>query len=405
MKKIVLISVGQPSTNPRLVKEANTLANAGFDVYVIYSYWTQWAWEADKLLFKKIKWTPMLAAGSPFEDKLAYFLSRLRVKLFGFIAAKLTLKYGIAEIAKGRTYPALVKKAASIKADLYIAHVQAALPAAVNAAKKNNAKCGFDAEDFHRNEVSDDVNSVDYRISKYIEDKYLPEVDYITASSPLIAKCYSELYKRAVTVLLNVFPAVPHPVKVYNKTEPLMLFWFSQTISSARGVSDCINALHFINNPAIELHLLGHADSQTKQLLTKIAGDRVTLVFHEPIAPDEIIQFASNFDVGLAMEDTMPYNRDICLTNKIFTYMKAGLAIIASDTSAQKSFMNDYPGVGEVYINRDIRSIARAISFYFSNPDQLYSAKKASYKIAFNELNWEKESKKFLQIINNTLSS
>ncbi len=403
----MLLSVGQPSTNPRLVKEANSLVKAGFVVYVVYSYWTEWAWQADKILFKEVKWKPILAGGSPFEDKITYFFSRVRVKLFGFVARNLTLQYGIAEIAKGRTYPNLLEIAKSIKADLYIAHVQAALSAAVNAAKKNNAKCGFDAEDFHRNEVTDDVDNLDYKISRFIDDKYLPQVNYLSTSSQYISRAYHDLYKDILPVtILNVFPIderVPEPQAPAMKA--IKLFWFSQTVSAARGVNDCIGALRMINNPGIELHLLGYADTETKQQLTTLAGDNFNLVFHDPIAPDEIIPFASAFDIGLAMEDSVPYNRDICLTNKIFTYMQAGLAIIASDTTAQKGLMGDCRETGKVYENRNVQSLSQAISHYADNRDELYAAKRASYSIAHSELNWEIESEKFLALVNKTLAS
>ena len=407
MKKIVLLSVGQPSTNPRLVKEANSLVKAGFDVYVVYSYWAEWAWQADKILFKEVKWKPILAGGSPFDDKITYFFSRVRVKLFGFIVRNVTLRYGIAEIAKGRTYPNLVKIAKSIKADLYIAHVQAALPAAVNAAKKYNAKCGFDAEDFHRNEVTDDVDDLDYKVSRFIDDKYLPQVNYLSTSSPFISKAYHHLYKNISPVtILNVFPVDEHvPEPQMPEGTAVRLFWFSQTVSPARGVNDCISALKMINNPGIELHLLGFADAETKRQLANSAGDNVSLVFHDPIAPGEIIPFASTFDIGLAMEDSTPYNRDICLTNKIFTYMQAGLAIIASDTTAQKGLMGEYPETGKIYENRNVQSLAQAISYYADNRNELYTAKKASYNIARSKLNWEKESEKFLALVNKTLAS
>jgi len=350
---------------------------------------------------------PILAGGSPFEDKTTYFFTRLRVKLFGFIVRNVTLHYGIAEIAKGRTYPNLLEIARSIKADLYIAHVQAALPAAVNAAKKNNAKCGFDAEDFHRNEVTDDIDDLDYRVSRFIDDKYLPQVNYLSTSSPHISQAYQDLYKDISPVtILNVFPideGVPEPQA--PAVEAIKLFWFSQTVSAARGVSHCINALRMINDPAIELHLLGYADAETKQQLTTLAGGSFNLVFHDPISPEEIIPFASAFDIGLAMEDSTPYNRDICLTNKIFTYMQAGLAIIASDTTAQKGLMDNYPRAGKIYENRNIQSLAQAISYYADNRDELYAAKKASYSIARSELNWEMESEKFLALVNKTLAS
>ena len=53
MKKIVLITTGQPSTNPRIVKEADALHAAGYDVTVLYSFFISWAFEKDKILLQK----------------------------------------------------------------------------------------------------------------------------------------------------------------------------------------------------------------------------------------------------------------------------------------------------------------------------------------------------------------
>ena len=257
MKKVVLLTIGQPSTNPRLVKEADKLQASSFDVYVIYAYRTRWAWESDKLLLSISKWTPLLVGGSPYENKTLFFFTRLRAKIFGYIAKNITLKFGIAEIAIGRTYPNLLRKAKSIKADLYIAHTLAALPAAIYAAKKNNAKSGFDAEDFHRQEIDDDPTSFHYRISKYIEDKYLTIVDYVTTSSPIISQNYASLYNRNVTCILNVFPKKTLLKKsISDINGPIKLFWFSQNISPNRGLEDIIGALKLVEKGYFELHLL-----------------------------------------------------------------------------------------------------------------------------------------------------
>jgi glycosyltransferase involved in cell wall biosynthesis len=205
---------------------------------------------------------------------------------------------------------------------------------------------------------------------------------------------------------LNVFPAAKNVLLPRKPEHPgIKLFWFSQTISAARGVDDCINALRMLNNPEIELHLLGYADAATRQQLTNNAGDKVNLVFHSPIGPDEIIRFASKFDIGLAMEHPTPYNRDICLTNKIFTYMQAGLAVIASNTIAQRALMGQYPETGKIYKSGNIQSLANAISNYADNRNELYSARKASYDIACEKLNWEKESEKFLSLVNKILAN
>jgi len=49
LKKIVLITTGQPSCNPRVVKEADALSAAGHEVTVIYNYYIGWADENDQL--------------------------------------------------------------------------------------------------------------------------------------------------------------------------------------------------------------------------------------------------------------------------------------------------------------------------------------------------------------------
>ena len=88
MKKIVLITTGQPSTNPRIIKEADALQAAGFDVTLLYSHFINWATEADKSLLKDVAWKYKMTGGSPFQNKGLYTFTRLRFKL-----ARLMNKY------------------------------------------------------------------------------------------------------------------------------------------------------------------------------------------------------------------------------------------------------------------------------------------------------------------------
>ena len=50
-KQIVLITTGQPSSNPRIVKEAISLSEIGYEVTVIYNFWVSWALNYDKKIF------------------------------------------------------------------------------------------------------------------------------------------------------------------------------------------------------------------------------------------------------------------------------------------------------------------------------------------------------------------
>lgn len=62
-KKIVLVTSGQPSLNPRLVKEADALVEAGYEVTVIYQYWNEWGTDLDKVLLPQKKWKTIRVGG------------------------------------------------------------------------------------------------------------------------------------------------------------------------------------------------------------------------------------------------------------------------------------------------------------------------------------------------------
>lgn len=405
---IVLITSGQPSINPRLVKEADALVAAGYTVKVIYQYRTTWAVQLDFSLLANKKWDFVCVSGSPKRQSIQYLYTRIKHKIGQFLAKHFNLRNNIAELALGRCTFELAKEAKKTPAALYIAHNLGALPAAVLAAKKNNAKCGFDAEDFHRYEFSSNPKDPDVKLKQYIEDKYFPQLDYLSTASPLITKEYSAIYPSLKPItLLNVFYKQHIEVVRLNESK-IRLFWFSQTVSHSRGLENIIKAMGISKINELELHLLGDCDLEIQNSFKELAvanGLSVgNIYFHPPIAPDEIFSFAAKFDIGLAAEIGEPKNRDICLTNKIFTYVQSGLAILASDTSAQKDFLIENPDLGFVYGKNSPENLTTYLEKYAQNRALLNKHQANSLFIAQHKLNWENESQKFLVVIKHILN-
>lgn len=402
MKSILILTSGQPSINPRLVKEANALADSGYKVSVIYQYRTEWATRLDESILKDSNWEAICIGGSPTSNRFIYWKTRFLHKVAKLLVKWFGLKNNISELILGRCALILIREAKKISADIYIAHNLAALPAAVFAAKNNNAKCGFDAEDFHRNEMSDDQLSLDVLLKTYIEDKYIKQLDYFTSSSPLISLAYQKLYPYLTPVtVLNVFPKQTINKLKVVETDVLRLFWFSQTIGINRGLEEVIRAIGTLEEHAIELHLLGEIDLHTKNHFSSIAKKNV-IFYYPPIPADEIFSFASQFDIGLATEISTPKNRDICLTNKIFTYIQSGLAVLASATTAQKKLMTAYPDMGLVYEQNELSD---KLLEYINNNSLLEAHQNTSLGYAFADLNWETEKGKLLSIVQSTLNS
>lgn len=403
-KNIVLITSGQPSLNPRLVKEADALADAGYQVTVIYQYWNNWGTALDKELIQQKKWKAIRVGGDPENEPLAYWQSKILQKM-----AKMAQKFFgfgnyFAEIILNRAVFKLYKAASEVQAPLYIAHNLGALPAAIWAAQQNKSKCGFDAEDFHRFEVSDHQLDFDVRLKTYLEDKYIPKLTYLSTASPLISAAYQNLYQsQHPTTILNTFPKQSLAPNKTNPSNSLKLFWFSQTVGINRGLEAVIKAMGSLKDLDIELHLLGNYDEAIQNRFAEIANESGLktnrLFYNRPLPADEIFEFANQFDVGLATEMSSPKNRDICLTNKIFTYVQSGLAIIASNTSAQQQLLSKYPDMGFIYEQANNETLISALKLYYTDRTLLASHQKKATNYANASLNWEQEKHIFLAII------
>lgn len=403
-KKIVLISSGQPSLNPRLVKEADALSDANYEVTVLYSYWNAWGTEFDRQLISSKKWKAICIGGDPKHKWGTYFISRFIYKVAQIVSRK-TKGKAMADWAIARASYFLITEAKKHIADLYIAHNLGALPAVVAAAKANNKSCGFDAEDFHRNETSDDSNNEDVILKTNVENEYITQLNYFSTSSKQIANAYQQIFPNLrPVVLLNVFPNSHLSITKKNIGQRLKLFWFSQTIGPDRGIDDIVKALQLLNKTDFELHLLGNQSPANNSFIDKINNSNISIKFHDPVHSDKLIEFAAQFDIGLALEPGFSINNDIALSNKLFTYMQAGLAIIASNTAAQQDFMNQNPQIGSLYPKKDSEILANILLSYYQNKDKLTRCKSESLRLAHDQYNWEIESLKFLELVRHTLS-
>jgi len=412
-KKVCLITPGHITSNPRLVKEAQALTANGYQVHLIFTQYVPYLIDFDSVILKKNpSWTYNClnrTSKSIYIQSQNYIAAALQ-KICSMLFLRGKNSDYILCHAINRYFSWQLKKAIAVKADLYIAHNLAALPVAVFASKKNQSKCGFDAEDFHRNETSDDPENPDVVLKSLIEDQYFPKTDYLTAGSLPIAQLYQKLFPaKKINPILNVFPVVKEiqlPTKSIH--QPLKLFWFSQSIGLNRGLQDALAAIKLLENEQIELHLLGFLTDETNQKLQETIAKlkfkiKPTVIFHQPVYADKLPTFAAQFDVGLALEPAFCANNNAALSNKIFTYLQAGLALAVTDTVAQKQFLTENPQLGFCYEKGNATQLAAILKQLIDYPELLLQTKQAAYHAAKNNLNWETESPKFLKIVAATL--
>ena len=232
----------------------------------------------------------------------------------------------------------------------------------------------------------------------------MPGVNLITTASPLICQAYEKLYpEKKVFTINNVFSRKYLQQLNANNGE-LKLFWFSQIIGPDRGLEIIIKATNLLDFD-FSLNLLGNIRDKAyvQSLLEKsIHKEKINLM--DPVSPDQVFKVASAFDIGIAAEIPYYENRNICLTNKIFTYLLAGNCILASDTDAQKDFMDTYRDIGLLYKYNDAEELANQIKRLYHDKAFLKTCKVNALALAENSMNWEIESKKLTKIIAGVLN-
>lgn len=405
---VCLVTPGQPSTNPRLVKEADALVGAGAEVHVVACKFEDWADDADATFADRPWTTHWLRFGTQAPRWLDLY-QRVRRRACREVSRLVGMQPGLAERAFHYIIPELTRTTARIPADLYIAHNLAALPPARRAARRQEARLGFDAEDFHRGQFADSVWNVERRLTAYLEERHMPHCDYLTAASDGIGAAYAEAIDvPPPTTILNVFPWSARDADVARDVLDAetpdgtrSLYWFSQTIGPDRGLQDALRALpHLPDDVVLSLRgqwASGYESEFREQARELGVHDRVRHLGLVP--PEELIVRTAEHAVGLALEHPVCQNRRICVTNKLFTYLVAGIPFVATETPGQQPIVQDLPDAAQGYAPGDVDGLASAVRFLLD----AQCARQAALRAAKERYSWDVERETFLEVVSRIL--
>jgi glycosyltransferase involved in cell wall biosynthesis len=394
---ICLVSPGHLGSNPRLVKEADAFAEAGHRVHVIYGETYSGAIQRDKAVLSRAKWTSQSI--SIFSRPWRSLRWRASHKLALALFSKGMSTPGVRCRASHPLFSGLRRAALDHPADLYIGHCLPSLPIVVAAAARHQARCAFDAEDFHSGENEPHGRgALINQLAREIESRFLPKCDYLTAASPLIAEAYEVHYGLTPTTLLNVFPleeAVPSKIS----PTPPSFYWFSQTIGPGRGIEEMIQILRTLSRP-VRIDLRGHvSDDYRRKLESLTEGSQVKLGFLAPDAPDTMVAHAAGYTAGLALEKRQPMNRDICLTNKAFTFLLAGIPVILSRTLAQEALARELGHAAQLVDLASPAESSASLASWLDAPELQAHAREKSFQLGREKFNWDHEKQKLLDLV------
>lgn len=402
MARILILIGGHCCTAPRPQKEADTLAAAGHEVTVAGVWFDPELVRRDQALLKDRAWTfcPVLdfRPGRP---------SRLGVRLQANLARRLFGRFGLATPALlGYGTRRMLRFAQAHRADLTIVHSEAGLWVGQRLLRQGYG-VGVDFEDWFSQDLLPAARQ--QRPTQWmaeLEAHLLRHCDYCLTTSQAMANAIAHHYQvPPPTVVYNVFPRGDLPLSASEQlagaeTRPVRLHWFSQTIGPGRGLELLFAALAHLTVD-VEVHLRGHCSAQTQRWLMQLLppgwADRVHI--HPTVPNHELAACIATYDIGLALELSDPPSTDLTVSNKLFQYLQAGLAVIVTDTAGQREAFQQVPAIGHLVALGDAIALARAIEDLVCHPAKLQAAQAAARTAAQTRFCWELEAQKLRSLV------
>lgn len=397
--RIQILSGIQLSTNPRVVKEADTLAESGYEVEVVGATLEPELLERDRQLCDNKPWTytTLVDAGSSsWKERFEWLMARTRRR----VAREAYARFKIETPSQlGYVAPEMFRHATNRPADLAILHLPQAMWVGARLIRRGRA-VGVDIEDWYSEDLlPEDRKAQPVEALRRWEGAVLRGAAYSTTTSHSLSRALAAAYDcPPPAVVHNSFPLSEQGLidgEIRDRVDVGVpsLTWFSQVLGPGRGLETLMDALPTTES-AFEIHLRGTCrDSYRAALLGKAPESwRSRIHFHSQVPHPELLSRIAEHDVGLAAEVPFCQSRALTITNKFLQYLLAGVAVVASDTEGQREAAEMAEGAVVLFAAGDARGLAAALDGLFGNPTRLRTARVKALVAARGEFSWERSA-------------
>ncbi len=236
-------------------------------------------------------------------------------------------------------------------------------------------------------------------IWKSIERFIIPRLEYIITVNDSLADIYRDEYGIDVKVVRNIGKSYGGTAagrsKLGVQENDLLLVLQGRGINKERGAEELVDAIALCEG--VHLLIIGAGDiidNLKKRVVSENTGNRISFL---PVMEwSEMMFYTATADAGLSLDKGDYINSRYSLPNKIFDYINAGIAVIASELPEIEAVITRY-NCGLLIKSVDPRSISDIICLLRDEPGLLERLKENSVN-AGRELNWENERRKVKEI-------
>jgi glycosyltransferase involved in cell wall biosynthesis len=366
MKRIIVSVTNDLVTDQRVDRVCNSLVKMGFEVLLVGR--------------KRKDSLPL--------DQRAYSMHRMKL-----LFSKGPLFY--AEYNTRLFFFLLMKKI-----DILVSNDLDTLPANYCVSRLRSKEIVYDSHEYYT-ETPELVNrKLVQAIWKRIEKSLFPRIKNVYTVNESIAQLFRNKYKADVHVIRNV-PYRQEYKKEKNKHElglpenKRIILLQGAGINIQRGTEEMIAAMKHIEGAVFVIIGGGDVLSTLKQQVVEMKLED-SVVFIPKMPFKELYQYSVHADIAVTLDKDTNINYRFSLPNKLFDYIQARVPVLASNLPEIKKVVDDYK-IGKLLDSHDPEKLARAVKEMLSDQEQ-YEKWKENLRFASEELCWEREEEKLIQI-------
>lgn len=293
------------------------------------------------------------------------------------------------------------KKICEFKPDVIHANDFDTLSFVYKAAKKCGARVVYDSHEVFAENIGISNNKL---LNKYIimREKYLVRrIFKMISVSNAAAEYFEKKYNiERPTVITNCPMRNTLPLK--EKSDGFEVVYQGLMVAG-RGYEEFVDSAKYLDD-GIKLILRGYGTLESS-LKEKIEKDELQnkVKFMEPVEVAQLVSAASASHLGIVITKPVNLNFLLSVSNKVFEYAAAGLPVILSDIPEHR-YLNDKYNFGVILKEVTPECIAQAINELYKDTEK-YNLLMKNAKTMAEEMVWENESKRLIEIYENSTSN
>lgn len=397
MKVLMLNDIQYIHLARRSLQEAHSLIDAGYDVRIL----TRAEGGDTKDSRGEVEGIPTEWLAIRGRDPRFKWLYRLAGLKLGSYAAGLWSVLTMRRTFALRALP----RAIAARADIYHARDLNTLELAYRAARANNARVVYDA-----NELFPDLDNPWVRLKRKswmrLERELMPKVDLTITVSEFIAQEMARRNNVPLPLVVLNCPDVPpdfDPNAHHDRfgerlgiAAECKIVLYHGYIYHGRGLENLVRAArHLSDNAVVVIMGASDASERFRESLKRLALEAPGRVHILPPVPhQQLLPYVASADVGMIPIQSRGLHYRLTLPNRLFDFIQAAVPVVASDLPPYRKIVGGY-NLGVVADLNSPESYAAAINNILSRPDGGAEFRENLLRIA-PQYTWQAQARKLV---------